>query len=63
MRNIPLARRFAVWGDELLGYDKPKLGKKWWFDLEDIDGELRIPAYSGNRGNNTDPTIVQTYSH
>jgi len=56
MRNIPAARRFAVWGDELFGYDKPKLKNKWWLDLEDIDGELRIPTYSGDRGNNTDPT-------
>ena len=51
MRNIPLARRFAVWGDELLGYDKPKPEDKWWFDLEEVDGVLRIPPYAGDRGN------------
>jgi reductive dehalogenase len=52
MRNIPLARRFAVMGDELLGYDKPKLKYKWWLDLEDVDGVLQIPPYAGERGDN-----------
>jgi len=52
MRTIPVARRFAVWGDELMGYSKPKLENKWWFDLEDVDGVLRIPSRSGRRGNN-----------
>ena len=52
MRNIPPARRFAVWGDELLGYDKPKLENKWWFDLEDVEGTLQVPPHAGHRGNN-----------
>jgi len=52
MRNIPIARRLAVWGDELMGYVKPKLENKWWLDLEDVDGVLRIPSHSGRRGNN-----------
>jgi hypothetical protein len=52
MRTIPFARRFAVWGDELMGYGKPKLENKWWFDLEDVDGVLQIPPYAGRRGNN-----------
>ncbi|HUT72251.1 MAG TPA: reductive dehalogenase [Desulfatiglandales bacterium] len=52
MRHIPFARRFAVWGDELMGYAKPKLENKWWLDLEDVDGVLRTPQYAGRRGNN-----------
>jgi hypothetical protein len=52
MRNIPFVRRFAVWGDDLLGYGKPKPEYKWWFDLEDVDGVLRVPIRSGERGNN-----------
>ena len=52
MRTIPFARRFAVWGDELMGYGKPRLENKWWFDLEDVDGALRIPIDAGRRGNN-----------
>jgi hypothetical protein len=39
-------------GDELLGYDKPKLKYKWWLDLEDVDGVLQIPSYAGERGDN-----------
>jgi hypothetical protein len=55
MRNIPVARNFAVWGDELLGYDKPNLKNKWWLDLEDVDGELVVPAHAGSRGNFKEP--------
>ena len=55
MRHFPFARRFAVWGDELLGYDKPDLKNKWWFDLEDVDGVLKVPPYAGARGDNKDP--------
>jgi reductive dehalogenase len=52
MRNIPVARRFAAWGDEFMGYVKPKLEHKWWFDLEDVDGVLTVPEHAGCRGNN-----------
>ena len=46
MRNFPFSRRFAVWGDDLLGYGKPEDEYKWWYDLEDVDGVLRIPPKS-----------------
>ena len=26
--------------------DKPELEYKWWFDLEDVDGQLRVPPKS-----------------
>ncbi|MCD4674487.1 MAG: reductive dehalogenase [Desulfobacula sp.] len=45
MRNIPFARSFGVWGDDLLGYGKPDPKKKWWMDLEMVDGHLRVPDY------------------
>jgi len=51
MTNFPFARNFAVFGDRLLGYDKPNLKNKWWFDLEEVDGVLTVPRYSGERGN------------
>ena len=46
MRNSSIARSFAIWGDDLLGYGKPDYSQKWWFDLEDVngDGVLSIPA-------------------
>lgn len=30
--------------DDLLGYGKPRPEEKWWLDLEDVDGVLRIPS-------------------
>ncbi|MEE9503131.1 MAG: reductive dehalogenase [Candidatus Aminicenantaceae bacterium] len=45
MRHIPLLRRFAVWGDDGLGYGKTNLRLKWWLDLEDTDGfRYHIPT-------------------
>lgn len=46
MRNSSLARSLAIWGDDLLGYGKPDYSQKWWFDLEDVngDGVLTAPA-------------------
>jgi hypothetical protein len=46
VRHSWLARRIAVWGDDLFGYGKPRPEEKWWFDLEEVDGVLRIPAGS-----------------
>jgi reductive dehalogenase len=50
MRNIPLARNFAIWGDDLMGYGKPDPARKWWLDLEDVDGggELKVPKNAVN---------------
>lgn len=49
MRNIPATRKLAVWGDDLMGYGKPKLENKWWYDLEDVEGHLRAPDRAGER--------------
>ena len=46
MRNIPLFRRFGAWGDDLLGYGKPKRENKWWLDLERVDAEFMVPKKS-----------------
>jgi hypothetical protein len=43
MRHVPVARRFGIWCDDLLGYGKPDQSRKWWLDLEEIDGALKIP--------------------
>ena len=53
MRKVPIARRFAIWGDDLMGYGKPKLKNKWWLDLEDVDGTLQVPPRSGERITNS----------
>jgi len=49
MRHVPPARRFGIWGDDLMGYEKPEESKKWWFDLEWVDGKLRIPPKKGEK--------------
>jgi len=45
MRHSASARSFGIWGDDFLGYGKPDYSKKWWFDLEDVNGDaiLTIP--------------------
>ena len=48
LRHSSLARSVAVRADDLLGYGKPNPEKKWWFDLEDIDGVLQIPTREGD---------------
>ena len=42
VRHSSLARSISVHADDLLGYGKPHPENKWWFDLEDVDGALRI---------------------
>jgi len=49
MRNISLARRFAIWGDDLMGYGKPRPERKWWWDVEDLDGTWRMPPERKDR--------------
>jgi reductive dehalogenase len=46
VRRSSLARSLAVWADDLLGYGKPDAGKKWWYDLEDIEGNGIFQAAS-----------------
>ena len=41
MRHSGVARSLAIRGDDLLGYGKPDYSKKWWFDLECVDGVLQ----------------------
>jgi reductive dehalogenase len=43
VRHSSLARSISVHADDLLGYGKPRPENKWWLDLEDVDGVLRIP--------------------
>jgi len=40
MRHSGVARSLAIKGDDLLGYGKADYSKKWWFQLECVDGVL-----------------------
>jgi reductive dehalogenase len=51
VRHSSLARGIAMRADDLMGYGRPKPENKWWFDLEDVDGKLQIPAMKGKSGN------------
>ena len=44
VRHSSLARSLSVRADDLLGYGKPHPEGKWWLDLEDVDGILRVPG-------------------
>lgn len=46
MRNLSMMRRFAIWGDDLMGYGRAEPEYKWWFDLEEVDGKIRVPPKS-----------------
>ncbi|MBW1775860.1 MAG: reductive dehalogenase [Deltaproteobacteria bacterium] len=50
MRHVPAARRFGVWGDDLMGYGRPDPKKKWWLDLENVDGVLQEPRFKRQKG-------------
>jgi len=38
--------RFIIKLDDIWGYGKQNKKDKWWIDLEDIDGVLRVPQRS-----------------
>ena len=46
VRNSSFVRSIAIRGDDLMGYGKSDYSKKWWFDLEDVEGDgvLQIPG-------------------
>ena len=41
VRHIPACRSLAVKADDLFGYGKPDPERKWWLDVEVVDGVLR----------------------
>ena len=43
IRHTPFMDRIIVKMDDIWGYGKQNTREKWWFDLEEIDGILRIP--------------------
>jgi reductive dehalogenase len=41
VRHSSIARSLAIWCDDLMGYGKARYERKWWFDLESVDGVLQ----------------------
>jgi ferredoxin len=44
MRHSGVARSLAILGDDLMGYGKAHYEDKWWFDLDDQEGVLKVPV-------------------
>ncbi len=40
MRHWGIARSLAIRADDFMGYGKPRHERKWWFDLECVEGVL-----------------------
>lgn len=41
--HTPWLDKVLIKMDGLMGYEKQHEGKKWWFDLEEVDGVVQIP--------------------
>jgi len=48
VEHSSLARRIAIKTDTIRGREKTEEEEKWWFDLEEVDGILRIPPTKSN---------------
>lgn len=54
LRNIPLTRRFAIWADDVMGYGIPDPTRKWWLDLEEVNGTLTVPQRETKKNRSND---------
>jgi ferredoxin len=43
VKHMPFTDKFLVKMDDTWGYGKQDNRYKWWFDMEDVDGELKVP--------------------
>ena len=46
VKHAPFLDEFVVKMNDVCGYDKQDKRYKWWFDLEEVDGVIRIPRKS-----------------
>jgi len=46
VKHTPFLDKFIVKMDDIWGYGKQDKRHKWWFDLEEIDGVIKIPDKS-----------------
>lgn len=42
MQHMPFTDKLLVKMDDTWGYGKPDNRYQWWFEMEDVDGELKI---------------------
>lgn len=43
IKHMPFTDRFLIKMDDVWGYGKADQRYKWWYDLEDVDGVLKVP--------------------
>jgi epoxyqueuosine reductase QueG len=43
VQHSGIARRIAIQADKALGPERHNKDMKWWFDVEEVDGVLKIP--------------------
>jgi hypothetical protein len=46
VKHTPFLNKFVIKMDDIWGYGKQDKRYKWWFDLEEVDGVLKIPDKS-----------------
>ena len=46
IQYVPLLNSFMVKMDNVFGYGKRDKKYKWWFDLEEVDGVIKVPEKS-----------------
>ena len=46
IKHAPLLNGFLVKMDDVFGYGKRDKKYKWWFDLEEVDGVIKVPEKS-----------------
>jgi reductive dehalogenase len=54
VQHTPFMNNFIIKMDGLAGYGRQNINNKWWFDLEDIDGVVKVPKNIQYRKNNNE---------
>ena len=57
--KLPFSRSFLIWLDDVLGYGIPNPIKKWWFDLEIVNGSVQKAKKTSNKGLNSTRNIPE----
>ncbi|SVD96133.1 uncharacterized protein METZ01_LOCUS448987, partial [marine metagenome] len=57
--KLPFSRSFLIWLDDVLGYGIPNPIKKWWLDLEIVNGSVQKAKKTSNKGLNSTRNIPE----
>jgi len=48
VKHVPFLDKFMIKMDDVWGYGKQDRRYKWWFDLEEVDGVIKVPDKAAN---------------